>query len=138
MLSRHSASKIEQLTSISKKSNSAMEIFMKVLTKIDVERRLLVSDGCLPALPKSQGCHGIVLPVKDDLGNLWNFNCIIRSGAIKKLDIVSGWIQFVRSKQLHSGDVVILYREDDTITGARYKIEVKRSDTLSSVNRKET
>ena len=130
-------SKIDQPSS-SKKSNSAMALFAKVLTKIDVERRLLFPEGCLHALPPSEGCHGIELQVKDDVGILWNFRCNLRSGVVKKLDIVYGWIQFVRSKGLHSGDTVILYREDDIVTGAHYKIEVKRArdEILSSVDKK--
>ena len=114
-----------------------MALFVKVLTNIDVERRLSFPGDCLPAFIQSEGCHGIVLLVKDDFGILWNFRCIKRSGVDQKLVIVSGWIQFVRSKELHSGDSVSLYRDDDMVTGANYKIEVKRSNTLSSVHKKE-
>ena len=114
-----------------------MEVFVKVLTTTDVERRLSFPDRCVLALPRSEECHVIVLKVKDDAGILWNFGCKIRYGVIPKLDIVSGWIQFVGSKDLHKDDVVILYKEEDIITGAHYKIEVKKSDTISSVNRKE-
>ncbi|XVF01169.1 hypothetical protein REPUB_Repub04eG0065200 [Reevesia pubescens] len=115
-----------------------MELFAKVLTHTDVERRLLCPDRCLRALPWSEGSHGIILQVKDDAGILWNFGFILRSGVVKKPVIVSGWIQFVQSKDLHTGDIVILYKEDDIITGAHYKIEVKKSkNTLSFVNKKE-
>ena len=114
-----------------------MEIFVKVLTTTDVERRLSFPDRCVRALPRSEECDLIKLQVKDDAGILWKFGCKIRSGVIPKLDIVSGWIQFVGSKDLHKDDVVILYKEEDIITGAHYKIEVKKSDTISSVNRKE-
>ncbi|XVF01166.1 hypothetical protein REPUB_Repub04eG0064900 [Reevesia pubescens] len=114
-----------------------MELFAKVLTHTDVERRLSCPSGCLPALPWSEGCHGIILQVKDDAGILWNFGCIVRSGVVKKPVIVSGWIQFVQSKDLHTGDIVILYKEDDIITGAHYKIEVKKSNnTLISERNK--
>ncbi|XVE49113.1 hypothetical protein DITRI_Ditri01bG0056100 [Diplodiscus trichospermus] len=106
-----------------------MQLFTKVLTSIDIERRLFLPVGCLPALPRSEGCHGIELQVKDDVGILWNFRCTKQSGAKQKMVIVSGWFQFVQSNELHSGDIVIFYREDDMITGAHYKIEVKRSNT---------
>ncbi|XVE49115.1 hypothetical protein DITRI_Ditri01bG0056300 [Diplodiscus trichospermus] len=114
-----------------------METYEKVLTIIDVGRRLFLPDGCLPASPRSEECHGIELQVKDDGGNLWNFGCMRRSWDKRKLVIGSGWLQFVRSKELHSGDIVIFHREDDIFTGAHYKIEVKRSDNSSSVHKKE-
>ncbi|KAK8564292.1 hypothetical protein V6N13_005476 [Hibiscus sabdariffa] len=104
-----------------------MALFFKVLTKMDVERTLSLPDGCLKALPESQVSHGRELQVMDDVGMLWNFRCVIRAGVVPKLNIVSGWTQFVRIKQLCSGDSVLLYRDDDTLTGARYKIEVSRS-----------
>ncbi|GMJ03527.1 hypothetical protein HRI_004021900 [Hibiscus trionum] len=108
-----------------------MALFFKVLTKLDVERTLSLPDGCLQALPDSQSSHGKELQVMDDVGILWNFRCVIRSGVVPKLNIVSGWIQFVRVKQLSSGDRVVLYRDDDSLTGARYKIEVLRSHESS-------
>ncbi|EOX98117.1 B3 DNA binding domain - like 10 [Theobroma cacao] len=113
-----------------------MAVFTKVLTNTDVQRRFSFPDGCLPALPPFRGCHAIVLQVKDEAGILWNFACTIRSGMTPTPVIVSGWIQFVRSKELQIGDVVFFYREDDTVTGAHYKIEVKKNSTLTSVNRK--
>ncbi|KAL4353122.1 hypothetical protein GQ457_06G002670 [Hibiscus cannabinus] len=104
-----------------------MALCVKVLTKIDVERTLSIPDGCVQALPEFQCIHGKELQVLDDVGILWNFRCEIRAGVVPKLSIVSGWLQFVRSKQLESCDSVILYRDDDTLTGARYKIEVLRN-----------
>ncbi|XVE93265.1 hypothetical protein REPUB_Repub01dG0175700 [Reevesia pubescens] len=104
-----------------------MAVFVKVLTITDVERRLSFPDRCIPDLQRFEGCQ-IMLPVKDDAGMLWNFGCVIRYGSVRKLVIVTGWIQFVQSKDLHEDDVVVLYKEDDVVTGAHYKIEVKRSD----------
>ncbi|MBA0872139.1 hypothetical protein Goshw_007935 [Gossypium schwendimanii] len=102
-----------------------MAIFIKVLTKIDIERTLSLPDSCLQASPQSQRSHGgEKLQVKDEVGILWNFHCTIRSGVFPKLDIVSGWIQFVRFKQLNTGDAIVLYKDDDTLTGPHYKIEV--------------
>ncbi|XVF45215.1 hypothetical protein PTKIN_Ptkin02bG0187200 [Pterospermum kingtungense] len=113
-----------------------MEIFIKELTANDVERKLSVPEGCLHALPWSEACQGtVLLQVKDDVGILWNFRCMKRLGAVERLVIVSGWIQFVQSKELHCGDVVIFYREDDIVSGAHYKIEVQRNNLLSSVQK---
>ncbi|XVF67667.1 hypothetical protein PTKIN_Ptkin10aG0140000 [Pterospermum kingtungense] len=111
-----------------------MEIFAKVLTITDIKRRLSFSDhGCVHSLPRFQGCHVIVLQVEDDAGISWNFGCMIRSGVIPKLVIVSGWIQFVRHKGLREGDIVKLYKEEeDVIAGAEYKIKVKKSHTSVS------
>ncbi|MBA0698196.1 hypothetical protein Goari_021699 [Gossypium aridum] len=106
-----------------------MAIFIKVLTKIDIERTLSLPDSCLQASPQSQRSHGgEKLQVKDEVGILWNFHCTIRSGVFPKLDIVSGWIQFVRFKQLNTGDAIVLYKDDDTLTGPHYKIEVLKAD----------
>ncbi|XVE73966.1 hypothetical protein DITRI_Ditri11bG0160700 [Diplodiscus trichospermus] len=58
-----------------------------------------------------------------------------RSWAKHKVVIVSGWFHFVRSKKLHSGDIVIFHREDDIFTGAHYKIEVKRSSISSPIHK---
>ncbi|KAG4205743.1 hypothetical protein ERO13_A04G121842v2 [Gossypium hirsutum] len=102
-----------------------MASFFKVLTKIDIERTLSLPDSCLQALQQSQRSHGgKKLKVKDDVGILWNFHCTTRSGVVPKLDMVSGWIQFVRFKQLNTGDVIVLNKDDDTLTGPHYKIEV--------------
>ncbi|XVF67663.1 hypothetical protein PTKIN_Ptkin10aG0139600 [Pterospermum kingtungense] len=92
-----------------------MEIFAKVLTITDTERRLSFSEGCVPNLSRFQACHVIVLQVEDNAGILWNFGCMIRPGVIPKLVIVSGWIQFVPNKGLREGDIVELYK------GRRYK-----------------
>ncbi|MBA0631048.1 hypothetical protein Godav_003083, partial [Gossypium davidsonii] len=108
-----------------------MAIFVKVLTKIDIERSLSLPDSCLQASPQSQRSHGDgeeKLQVKDDVGILWNFHCTIRSGVVPKLDIVSVWIQFVRFKQLNTSDVIVLNKDDDTLTGPHYKIEVFKGD----------
>ncbi|XP_022748855.1 auxin response factor 22-like [Durio zibethinus] len=107
-----------------------MEIFTKVLTTADVERRLSSPDICEPALPRSQGCHVMVLQVQDDTGNLWNFGYEIQPGVRPKLVLVSGWIQFIRSKGLRNGDIVILYKEE----GAHYKIRVERSDSEKRIS----
>ncbi|MBA0751030.1 hypothetical protein Gogos_002401 [Gossypium gossypioides] len=102
-----------------------MAVFIKFLTKIDIERALSLPDSCLQALQQSQRSHGgKMLQVKDDVGILWNFRWTIRSGVVPKLYIVSGWIQFVRCKQLNIGDAIVLYKDDDTLTGLHYKIKV--------------
>ncbi|MBA0631049.1 hypothetical protein Godav_003084 [Gossypium davidsonii] len=112
-----------------------MASFFKVLTKIDIERTLSLPDSCLQALQQSQRRHGgKKLKVKDDVGILWNFRCTIRSGAVRRLHIVSGWIQFVRFKRLNTGDAIVLYKDDDRVTGPHYKIEVVKDhgDNYSS------
>ncbi|KAG8500332.1 hypothetical protein CXB51_003692 [Gossypium anomalum] len=112
-----------------------MASFFKVLTKIDIERTLSLPDSCLQALQQSQRSHGgKKLKVKDDIGILWNFRCTIRSGAVRRLHIGSGWIQFVRFKRLNTGDAIVLYKDDDTVTGPHYKIEVVKGhgDNYSS------
>ncbi|PPR98943.1 hypothetical protein GOBAR_AA21719 [Gossypium barbadense] len=107
-----------------------MAIFVKVLTKIDIERTLSLPDSCLQASPQSQRSHGGEnLQVKDDVGILWNFHCTIRSGVFPKLEIVSGWVQFVRFKQLNTGDAIVLYKDDDTLTGKHTTSELEEQPT---------
>ncbi|KAK8527856.1 hypothetical protein V6N12_055052 [Hibiscus sabdariffa] len=111
-----------------------MEIFAKVLTVPDLERRLSFSKACLEGLPQFKGCHGngIVLKVKDEDGIFWNFGCIMIGS---KLAMVSGWIKFARSRGLQEGDRVVLHKEEDSISGSGsgsgsgtvlYKIQVNK------------
>ncbi|KAG8480101.1 hypothetical protein CXB51_025356 [Gossypium anomalum] len=101
-----------------------MAVFVKVLTKINLKRTSSLPDSCLQASPQSQRSHGEAkLQVKDDAGVLWNYRRkYIRSGIVPRLD--DGWIQFVRFQQFRTGDVITLYKDDDTLTGPHYKIEV--------------
>ncbi|TYI49333.1 hypothetical protein E1A91_D12G027900v1 [Gossypium mustelinum] len=105
-----------------------MQLFVKALTTIEVERRLVLPRESLPALPRFEGSHehGITLQVKDDAGNLRNFRCKKGYGGGDKLVIETDWIQFVKSKKLRSGDVVAFYNDDDRVSGTLYRIEVKR------------
>ncbi|TYJ03431.1 hypothetical protein E1A91_A12G027200v1 [Gossypium mustelinum] len=105
-----------------------MQLFMKVLTPIEVERRLILPRESLPALPRFEGSHehGIMLQVKDDADNLRKFRCKKRYGGGDKLVIETDWIQFVNSKKLRPGDVVAFYKDDDRVSGTLYRIEVKR------------
>ncbi|OMO74223.1 hypothetical protein CCACVL1_16901 [Corchorus capsularis] len=101
-----------------------MSIFTKVLTETDVNRKLSFPENCV--IPALQAFKAEVLLVKDDTGTLWRFVCAIRYGVSPKPVIISGWIQFVQNKGLQEGDTVYFYREDDVISGAHYKIEVRR------------
>ncbi|KAG8474142.1 hypothetical protein CXB51_033941 [Gossypium anomalum] len=105
-----------------------MQLFVKVLTPIEVERRLILPRESLPALPRFEGSHEheIMLQVKDDVGNLRKFCCKKRYGGGDKLVIETDWIQFVNSEKLRPGDVVAFYKEDDRVSGTLYRIEVKR------------
>ncbi|XVE93266.1 hypothetical protein REPUB_Repub01dG0175900 [Reevesia pubescens] len=106
-----------------------MGIFQKLLTRIDIERRLSIADYCLDDLPSFEGSPAINLLVKDEnSGTEWTFRCTFGAEAVfRRLLIVKGWSQYVRSKNLKTGDIVILYKEDDQATGrAQYKIKVKK------------
>ncbi|KAK6253621.1 hypothetical protein QUC31_015341 [Theobroma cacao] len=106
-----------------------MAIFRKVLTSTDVERRLSFPEHSLADLPPFEGSPAIDFPVMDDEdGSVWTFCCTFRAGVFPRPVIVKGWSQFVRSKELKSGDMVVLYKEEDS--GARYKIKVKKSSNL--------
>ncbi|KAK5774564.1 hypothetical protein PVK06_042419 [Gossypium arboreum] len=100
-----------------------MQLFVKVRTPIEVERRLILPRESLPALPRFEGSHE---HVKDDADNLRKFRCKKRYGGGDKLVIETDWIQFVNSKKLRPGDVVAFYKDDDRVSGTLYRIEVKR------------
>ncbi|OMP01593.1 hypothetical protein COLO4_11751 [Corchorus olitorius] len=111
-----------------------MSIFTKVLTETDVNRKLSFPENFAQALQafKAKGCQAEVLLVKDDAGTLWRFVCAFRSGVSSKPVIISGWIQFVQIKGLQEGDTIYFYREDDVISGAHYKIEVRRNNNSNA------
>ncbi|GLT86292.1 hypothetical protein SLE2022_044380 [Rubroshorea leprosula] len=111
-----------------------MAVFSKVLTKIDVERRLsLTADDDEAVLPQSFREQPVLLQVKDENGSLWSFRrctILIRPGIRPKL-LIDDSRQFVRSRGLNCGDEINLFWEDDKASGRpdrQHKIEVTRKN----------
>ncbi|KAL5789702.1 hypothetical protein ACOSQ2_004590 [Xanthoceras sorbifolium] len=99
-----------------------MEIFTKLLTKSDIESKLVVPTTALQHFSMPEGGHCTDLMVTDSTGQGWPFRLYIRaSGRYPKPLLTTGWLQFVRTKGLQVGDEVIFSKEEE-----KYKIEVKR------------
>ncbi|KAK8714341.1 hypothetical protein V6N13_149534 [Hibiscus sabdariffa] len=108
-----------------------MAVFVKVLTKIDVERTLSIPDGCVQALPEFQCIHGKELRVMDDVGNLWNFRCIIRVGVVPKLTIGSGTLIHLQGQITKSKFSGMIKGEKERLTIA-YLIDLKKEHRKES------
>ncbi|GLT74259.1 hypothetical protein SLA2020_460650 [Shorea laevis] len=114
-----------------------MAVFSKVLTKIDVKRRLSLraKDDGEAALPAALGEQPVLLQVKDDKGGLWNFRrctMLIRPGILPKL-LIDDSSQFVSDRDLNTGDEINLFWEDDRASGRtdrQYKIEVIKKNRV--------
>ncbi|KAF2319894.1 hypothetical protein GH714_020152 [Hevea brasiliensis] len=111
-----------------KQSNLAMAIFSKILTNSDVMRRLSIPENSIKAFPPAQKGHEIILHVKDDNGTVWKFRCRMPAIGFSKPVVFGNWFQFVRSKDLKPGDMIVFYKEMDEDNGAQYKIEVKKRE----------
>ncbi|KAF2319895.1 hypothetical protein GH714_020162 [Hevea brasiliensis] len=110
-----------------------MVMFSKILTSVDITRRLSAPENCIRALPPAEKGQEMSLHVKDkETGVIWTFRCKIPAEGIpavgfSKPFVFGNWFQFVRSKDLKPGDMIVFYKEmDDEGTGAQYKIEVKK------------
>ncbi|KAJ6422891.1 hypothetical protein OIU84_027800, partial [Salix udensis] len=87
-----------------------MEIFIKRLTRVDIERYLeLPNNTRLEALP-FHGPGTIVIPITfGQDGEEADVHCSSRSG---RLAFTTGWYAIARNLNLKAGDVVALQRED--------------------------
>ena len=97
-----------------------MEIFIKKLTSVDIERHLeLPNDTKSQALPRFHGAGDIVIPITfGQDGVEVDVHC---SSKAKGLVFTRGWLEIARNLRLNVGDVVALQREDH----GRYKMKVR-------------
>lgn len=99
-----------------------MEVFSKKLTSIDINKGLVLPyDDGTAALPSLDG-GPVELPVRFGQDILHFKYCLLGSG---KPAFTEGWLQFARSLKLQSGDVIILYKEEDEAIGATFRIELR-------------
>ncbi|KAG6779989.1 hypothetical protein POTOM_016396 [Populus tomentosa] len=98
----------------------AMEIFMKKLTSVDIDRRLeLPTDTRREALPPFQDARENMFPIMlEQAGVEVRVHCSCKAG---RLAFTKGWIEIARHLRLNAGDVVTLRREDQ----GGYKMTVK-------------
>ncbi|KAF9690278.1 hypothetical protein SADUNF_Sadunf01G0178900 [Salix dunnii] len=97
----------------------AMEIFVKKLTSVDIEKQLeLPHDTRREALPPFHGARDIVIPIKfGHDGVEANVHCSCRAG---RLALTKGWVEIARNLRFNVGDVVALQSEDH----GRYKMTI--------------
>ncbi|KAJ6700616.1 hypothetical protein OIU74_012042 [Salix koriyanagi] len=98
-----------------------MEIFIKKLTSVDMERQLeLPNDTRREALPPFNGSRDIVIPITfGHDGVEVDVHCSCRAG---RLALTKGWVEIARNLRLDGGDFVALRRKDN----GRYKMTVRR------------
>ncbi|XWS43327.1 hypothetical protein CRYUN_Cryun16bG0093400 [Craigia yunnanensis] len=119
-----------------------MEIFSKILSKTDINRRCVVPMKYfkMKRFPKPKlGGNGMVdILVTDESGHNWILRCSTRNIG-KDLNhpkhpkpiLIKEWIPFVQRKKLRVGDRVIIYEQQDE-TGSmhlRIKVEKRSSPT---------
>ncbi|KAJ6394856.1 hypothetical protein OIU77_023960 [Salix suchowensis] len=98
-----------------------MEIFIKKLTSVDMERQLeLPNDTRREALPPFNGSRDIVIPIKFGHDGVLevDVHCSCRAGRIA---FTRGWLEIARNLNLNAGDFVALRREDN----GRYKMTAR-------------
>ncbi|KAJ6309182.1 hypothetical protein OIU76_018721 [Salix suchowensis] len=97
-----------------------MEIFIKKLTSVDIERQLeLPNDTRIEDLPPFHGSRDIEFPIKfGHDGVEVDVHCSRIAG---RLAFTRGWVEITRNLRLNAGDVVALRKEDN----GRYKMTVR-------------
>ncbi|GLT86312.1 hypothetical protein SLE2022_044570 [Rubroshorea leprosula] len=111
-------------------------VFSKSLTKTDVKNRLAVPMRSLSSLPDFKEGHTVDLRVRDasGQGKVWKFKCSVRKKNHPKPVFCSGWLDFVRFKDLQIGDQIKFYKDMDDAPGANsYKIKVKKAVRIFGV-----
>ncbi|XVE99756.1 hypothetical protein REPUB_Repub03eG0228400 [Reevesia pubescens] len=101
-----------------------MEVFSKILTKTDVDKRLAIPTDCLKHFRFDKNKDSESLQVMDENGGIWNLRCYTRRRGYSKPVLSSGWRQFVTCSGIRAGDRVNFYI--DYKQEVSYRIEVKR------------
>ncbi|TYJ40830.1 hypothetical protein E1A91_A04G168600v1 [Gossypium mustelinum] len=110
-------------------------VFIKRLTKTDIEKRLSVPSKKKRCFLNFHGRHKVDVKVKDDNAKDWLFGCSIRreKDAYPKPVLSKGWLQFVRCWKLAIGDIVIVNRVMEKDGKENYRIKVIRTGVLPLV-----
>ncbi|KAL4302188.1 hypothetical protein GQ457_10G021210 [Hibiscus cannabinus] len=111
-------------------SEAEEQIFLKMLSKTDVDVRLSFPMEALSDFEFPRGQDKVVFDVTDAVGNSWKFGLSRRNEARHshpKPVLSSGWRAYVQAKGLKVGDRVILYHTKCKLeTGARFKVRAQR------------
>jgi hypothetical protein len=82
-------------------------LFIKELSKTDIEYRMAVPMKSLDAFQIPEGEHSKDFGVTDIHGKRWKFRCSTRkSDPYPKPVLSSGWIEFAKTRSLKVGDEV--------------------------------
>ena len=103
-----------------------MARFSKVLRKTDIKKRLSVPIGFLSSLPSfNAGGHAVDFQAVDGSGRVRVFRCSIRKKGHPKPVISKGWLAFVASKSLKTGDKVQFLKEKNEAGAKTHAYEIR-------------
>ncbi|KAJ6673003.1 hypothetical protein OIU79_026096 [Salix purpurea] len=96
-----------------------MEIFIKKLTSVDLERQLVLPNNTKTDALQFRGPEDIVIPIMfGHDGVKVDVRCSRKEG---RHILTEGWVEIARNLRLNAGDVVALRKEDN----GRYKMIVR-------------
>ncbi|KAK8698970.1 hypothetical protein V6N13_115069 [Hibiscus sabdariffa] len=111
-------------------SEAEEQIFLKMLSKTDVDFRLSFPMEALSDFEFPRGQDKVVFDVTDAVGNSWKFGLSRRNEARHphpKPVLSSGWRPYVQAKGLKMGDRVILYHTKGKLESrTRFKVRAQR------------
>jgi hypothetical protein len=112
-----------------------MAEFSKLLTKMDIHKRLSLPTKFFKPLPSLKGSHVRDFPAIDESGFGWTFQCSTRKKGHPKPVLSKGWLAFVRHKELKAGDRVKFFKEKDQSGTATpfYRIEAEKEIKIFGV-----
>ncbi|XWS07636.1 hypothetical protein CRYUN_Cryun41cG0006500 [Craigia yunnanensis] len=100
-----------------------MELFSKVLTSTDVQKRMAIPTCILRYFPSFEANYSVPLRVLDQNGEEWIFVCSARKKGYPKPCFIKGWLRFVNSKRICVGDKVLFSKDAESEV---YRIEVHK------------
>ncbi|MBA0872877.1 hypothetical protein Goshw_022504 [Gossypium schwendimanii] len=113
-------------------------LFIKRLTKTDIEKRLSVPPKKKRCFLNFHGRHRVEVKVKDDNGKNWLFGFFMRKNDnYPKPVLTTGWRQFVQCWKLAVGDTVIVNWMMEKDGKRNYRIKVIRTGVLPLVQNRD-
>ncbi|TXG73671.1 hypothetical protein EZV62_002250 [Acer yangbiense] len=112
-------------------------IFSKDLTKTDIDTRLTIPTEALEHIEMPEGENNVDVSCRyykdGSHGTVWTFRCNKRRNGHPKPAFTTGWLEFVRAKDLQIGDKVTFRMQEDEAGGGRaaqYTIRATRTITI--------
>jgi hypothetical protein len=105
-------------------------IFTKILSRTDVEHRMAIPMGSFDVFQIPQGEHSKQFDVIDMIktGHSWSFRCSTRKKDFYPKPVLSsGWIEYIREKDLREGDQVSFFLvQKDGEEGLRLGVQAQK------------